>query len=237
MRKRAVILAGGKGTRLLPYTVSLPKPLVPVGDLPIVEIVIRQLAGAGFEAITLAVNHQADLIRAYFGDGAKWGVRIDYSLERTPLGTMGPLRLIDDLPDDFLVMNGDVLTDLDFAALLDRHVREGALYTIAAAHREQVIDFGVLEVDDADRLVGFTEKPRIPYLVSMGVYCASKRMLRWIPEGSAYGFDQLMLALIAAGERVTVRPHRGFWLDIGRPTDYQFAVDRWEEMRPRLLPA
>jgi NDP-sugar pyrophosphorylase family protein len=126
-----VILAGGKGTRLLPYTVSLPKPLVPIGDLPIVEIVIRQLAAAGFDSITLAVNHQADLIRAYFGDGAKWRVHIDYSLETMPLGTMGPLRIIDDLPDNFLVMNGDVLTDLDFAGLLERHSRERA-FTIGA---------------------------------------------------------------------------------------------------------
>ena len=237
MNKRAVILAGGKGTRLLPYTVSLPKPLVPIGDLPIVEIVIRQLAAAGFDSITLAVNHQADLIRAYFGDGAKWRVHIDYSLETMPLGTMGPLRIIDDLPENFLVMNGDVLTDLDFAGLLERHSRERALFTIGASRREQVIDFGVLDVDGANRLTGFVEKPRVPYLVSMGVYCLSKPVLQWIPEGRAYGFDQLMLALIAAGERVSVQPYDGFWLDIGRPTDYEAAVDRWDAMRGRLLPA
>jgi NDP-sugar pyrophosphorylase family protein len=236
MDNRAVILAGGKGTRLLPYTVTLPKPLVPIGDLPIMEIVIRQLASGGFGRITLAVNHQAELIRAYFGDGAKWGVRIDYSLETMPLGTMGPLRNIPDLPDDFLVMNGDVLTDLDFGALLDQHVRDRALFTIAAARREQPIDFGVLEVDDSDRLTGFHEKPRIPYLVSMGVYCVSARVTPWIPAGTPYGFDQLMLALVAAGEHVKVRPYDGFWLDIGRPADYQAAVDAWDELRLRLLP-
>ena len=164
-------------------------------------------------------------------------MHIDYSLETMPLGTMGPLRIIDDLPDNFLVMNGDVLTDLDFAGLLERHSRERALFTIGAFRREQVIDFGVLDVDGANRLAGFVEKPRVPYLVSMGVYCLSKPVLQWIPEGRAYGFDQLMLALIAAGERVSVQPYDGFWLDIGRPTDYEAAVDRWDAMRGRLLPA
>src|SRR5207247_1061272 len=122
MSKRAVILAGGKGTRLRPYTVVLPKPLMPIGDYPILEVVVRQLAGSGFDRITMAVNHQAELIKAFFGDGSKWGISIDYSLEDKPLGTMGPLRLIDDLPNDFLVMNGDILTDLDFAAFFGRHV-------------------------------------------------------------------------------------------------------------------
>ncbi len=238
MEKRAVILAGGRGTRLLPYTVTLPKPLVPVGDWPVMEIVIRQLARAGFARITLAVNHQAELIRAYFGDGAKWSVAIDYSLETTPLGTMGPLRLIRDLPQHFLVMNGDILTDLDFASLLEAHRSdEGRLFTIAAANREQTIDFGVLDVDGTNVLTGFHEKPKIPYLVSMGVYCVARDVLAWVPDGRAFGFDQLMLALLADGRKVQVAPYAGFWLDIGRPSDYQFAVEQWDELRPRLLPA
>jgi NDP-sugar pyrophosphorylase family protein len=237
MDKRAVILAGGKGTRLLPYTVTLPKPLVPIGDWPIMEIVIRQLARAGFRRITLAVNHQAELIRAFFGDGSKWDVAIDYSLETTPLGTMGPLRLIRDLPAHFLVMNGDILTDLDFASLFESHRRDdGRLFTISAANREQTIDFGVLEVDRENVLTGFHEKPRTPYLVSMGVYCVARDVLAWVPEGRAFGFDQLMLELLAQKRKVQVEPYQGFWLDIGRPSDYELAVEQWDSLRRKLLP-
>jgi len=233
---RAVILAGGRGTRLRPYTVALPKPLVPIGDLPILEIVARQLARAGFKRITLAVNHQADIIRAYCGDGSKWGLHIDYSLEPIALGTMGPLKLIPDLPEDFLVMNGDILTDVNFAAMLKRHHTEGALFSISAAQREQQIDFGVLEVDNKDLLSGFREKPTTRFLVSMGIYCVNLRALDWIPDAQPFGFDQLMLALIDARERVCVRQHNGYWLDIGRPDDYQRAVDEWPSLAPRLLP-
>jgi hypothetical protein len=138
---RAVILAGGRGTRLRPYTVSLPKPLMPIVDHPILEIIIRQLARAGFEHVTLTVNYQAEIFRAYFGDGSKWRIRIDYSLETQPLSTMGPLRLIPDLPNDFLVMNGDVLTDLDFRAFLSEHTQGRRLFSISAAAREQRIDY------------------------------------------------------------------------------------------------
>lgn len=231
--RRAVILAGGRGTRLWPYTATLPKPLVPVGDLPILEIVVRQLKDAGFGRVTLAVNHQADIIRAYFGDGSRWGLPIDYSLETAPLGTMGPLRLIADLPDDFLVMNGDVLTDLDFAAFLDGHRNDGELFTISSAHRRQSIDYGVLRPTADGVLAGFQEKPSIPYDVSMGVYALRRDVLEWIPDGRAFGFDDLVLTLLAAGRKIKVRPHPGYWLDIGRPDDYQRAI---EDFRSGAVP-
>src|SRR4051812_9849852 len=166
---RAVILAGGRGTRLRPFTVSLPKPLMPIVDEPILEIIIRQLAVQGFDHITLAVNHQAELLKAFFGNGSRWNVEIDYSLELEPLGTMGPLRLISDLPEHFLVMNGDILSDIDFGALLARHSLENRLMTVAASARQQAIDFGVLEVENG-YIKGFHEKPSIPYNVSMGIY-------------------------------------------------------------------
>ena len=143
MSRRAVILAGGRGTRLRPYTVVLPKPLMPIGEYPILEVVIRQLARAGFDHVTLAVNHQAEIIRAFCGDGSKWDMRIDYSLEREPLGTMGPLRLIDDLPEHFLVMNGDVLTDLDFQHFHDEHAARDDLFTISSYRRDHLVDYGV----------------------------------------------------------------------------------------------
>src|SRR4029450_13023506 len=166
---RAVILAGGRGTRLRPYTVSLPKPLMPIVDHPILEIIIRQLARAGFEHVTLTVNYQAEIFRAYFGDGSKWRIRIDYSLETQPLGTMGPLRLIPDLPNDFLVMNGDILTDLDFRVFLSEHTQGRRLFSISAAAREQRIDYGVLNVGRDGLLSAFQEKPITAYLVSMGI--------------------------------------------------------------------
>ena len=152
MSRRAVILAGGTGTRLRPYTVVLPKPLMPIGEFPILEVIVRQLARCGFDRITMAVNHQAELIKAFFQDGGKWGLRIDYSLEDRPLGTMGPLRLIGDLPRDFLVMNGDILTDLDFGKLHDDHAASDSVFTISSSCREEIIDFGVLETDGAGRL-------------------------------------------------------------------------------------
>jgi NDP-sugar pyrophosphorylase family protein len=207
---------------------------MPIGDMPILEVIIKQLARHGITRIVLAVNHQAALLRAFFGSGERFGVDISYALETKPLGTMGPLRAMDALPENFIVMNGDVLCDLDFGAFVDRHERDSRLFTIAASQREQLIDYGVLECNDAGRLTGFSEKPRSTYLVSTGVYCVSRRVLEWIPDDQAFGFDELMLALIGAGQEVHVEPHRGYWLDIGRPDDYHRAVEEWPQLRASL---
>jgi NDP-sugar pyrophosphorylase family protein len=229
MSKRAVILAGGKGTRLKPYTISLPKPLVPVGDMPILEIIIRQLAKNGFDHITITVNHMADIIRAFCGDGSKWNVKVDYSLEDKPLSTMGPLKLINDLPENFLVMNGDVLTDIDFEAFYNNHVINENVFTVSAYSRDQKVDYGVLEVGEDNKLVNFVEKPTTRYNVSMGVYMANKKILDYIPENQLYGFDHLMLDLIKFKNPATVKVHSGYWLDIGRPDDYEKACNDFEE--------
>lgn len=219
----AVILAGGKGTRLRPFTVTLPKPLVPIGETPIIEITIRKLAEAGFDVATLAINHMGDLIRAYFGGGERFGIELRYSLEREPLGTFGPLRLLGDLPEHFLVMNADIITDLHLGDFLDRHIASGASFTIAGTKREQVLDFGVLGVE-AGRLTGFSEKPTVTHTVSMGIYGVSRRALPFIPDQGPFGFDQLMHAMLAAKQRVDVYQHGGYWLDIGRPEDYEKAI-------------
>ncbi|HVJ39330.1 MAG TPA: sugar phosphate nucleotidyltransferase [Stenotrophomonas sp.] len=232
--KRAVVLAGGKGTRLRPYTIALPKPLMPIGEYPILEVIIRQLRKEGFEHITLAVNHQADLFRAFFGDGSKWGLKIDYSLESKALSTMGPLKLIEDLPEDFLVMNGDILTDIAYGQFLADHIAGQRLFTISASARNQRIDYGVLKTNAEGLLVGFEEKPSIPFLVSMGVYALSRRVLDAIPVDQAYGFDDLVLGYLADGKGVNAVPHHGYWLDIGRPDDYERAIDDWPELSRKL---
>jgi len=231
---RAVILAGGKGTRLRPYTVALPKPLMPVGDCPILEVIIRQLQKFGFTRITLAVNHQADLFRAFFGDGSKWGIEIDYSLETKALSTMGPLKLIPDLPEHFLVMNGDILSDVPYGDFLDAHAAADRLFTISASRREQRVDYGVLRVDEARDLCGFEEKPVIPFLVSMGIYAVSRRVLDAIPANTLFGFDHLVLGYLRDGKKVHTVTHDGYWLDIGRPDDYERAVDDWPMLADRF---
>lgn len=229
MFKRAVILAGGKGTRLKPYTISLPKPLVPIGEMPILEIIIRKLTKSGFDHITITINHMADIIRAFCGDGSKWETYIDYSMEDKPLSTMGPLKLIKDLPEDFLVMNGDVLTDLDFGVFYNEHVASHNIFTVSAYSRDQKVDYGVLEVGVDNKLVNFVEKPTTRYNVSMGVYMANRRILDYIPENQLYGFDHLMLDLIKFRSPATVKVHSGYWLDIGRPDDYEKACNDYEE--------
>ena len=234
--RRAIILAGGRGTRLHPFSIALPKPLVPIGDQPILEIVIRQLIAHGFSHVTLAVNHLAEIIRAYFGDGERWNIKIDYSMENKPLSTIAPLRLISDLPDNFLVMNSDVLTDLAFDGFLDEHARSKQIFTISAAAREQTIDYGVLQIGADGYLTGFEEKPKIPYCASMGVYCVNKKVLDFIPEDQSFGFDQLMLKMIANRQPVRIVLHKGYWLDIGRPDDYQKALDDWPTLRAKLAP-
>lgn len=229
MGKRAVLLAGGKGTRLKPYTLTMPKPLVPICEYPIIEIIIRQLVKSGFDHITITVNHMADMIRAFCGDGSKWGIKIDYSLETKPLSTMGPLKLIKDLPEDFLVMNGDVMTDLNFAEIYDEHVKQKNIFTISAYERDHKVDYGVLIPGKDSKLVDFQEKPTLHYHVSMGVYMMNHKCLDVIPEDTFYGFDHLMMDLIKLNTPATVRPFKGYWMDIGRPDDYEHAIKDFEE--------
>jgi NDP-sugar pyrophosphorylase family protein len=236
MVRTAVILAGGRGSRLAPYTTVIPKPLLPVGERAILEIVLRQLGAAGVQEVVMAVGHLAHLFEALIGDGTRFGLRIRYHVEQTPLGTAGPLAQLEGgLDETFLMMNGDVLTDLDFARLYDEHVASGAIFTVSSSGREEIIDYGVLETDANARLTGFREKPRSHYEVSMGVYMLNARVLDYIPPDRLYGFDHLMLDLIAANEPVIVRRFAGYWLDIGRPDDYARAIDEFDTMRDRFL--
>jgi NDP-mannose synthase len=238
--KRAVILAGGEGIRLRPYTTVLPKPLMPIGDRPVLDIVVRQLTSHGFERITIATGYLAELIEAFFRDGQGYGIPIDYFREREPLGTVGALALIDRLmDDDVLVMNGDVLTDIDYGGLLERHRASDAAATIATKLRHVEISLGVLKFsDDSDptRLTGYDEKPAIDFTASMGVYCFAPRALSHIQPGERLDFPDLVLRLIAAGEIVRAWPSDDYWLDIGRHDDYEQAQDEFESVRDRLIP-
>ena len=232
--KRAIILAGGKGSRLRPYTVVLPKPLMPIGDYPILELVVRQLIKNNFNHITMCVNHQADLIKTFFGDGDRWGIKIDYSNEYEPLGTMGPLKQISDLPNDFLVMNGDILTNLNFESFHNDHVRDNEIYTISSYKRSQKVDYGVLGCSKDNYLESFEEKPTNDFKVSMGIYMLNKKVLDFIPSGF-YGFDSLMYKLIKSKNKVKVKEFNGYWLDIGRPDDYIKAIEDFESMKNMFL--
>jgi NDP-sugar pyrophosphorylase family protein len=234
---RAVILAGGKGTRLAPYTTALPKPLMPIGDMPILEVVIRQLARHGFDDLTLAVGHLAELLMAYCGNGDKFNVKLGYSREDQPLGTAGPIALVPGLTGTFLVMNGDLLTTLDYTEMLKCHRERGALATIACYHRDVKIDLGVIEMDSENWLTDYIEKPTYHYAVSMGIYLFEPAILHYIPRGQRLDLPELVLQLTRAGQKVNVFNFDGYWLDIGRPDDYEAAVDQFARHRNEFLPA
>ncbi|MGQ9921340.1 MAG: sugar phosphate nucleotidyltransferase [Desulfobacca sp.] len=236
---RAVILAGGKGVRLAPLTQVIPKPLVPLGGKPILEIVLRQLKDQGFRHVTLAVGYMAELIQAYFGDGRKLGLHLDYSFEEYPLGTAGPLARIDGLDETFLVMNADLLTDLNYQDLIAYHRRHGAIATVSAYERQIQIDLGVIIKDGDTRIRDYVEKPSHSYLVSMGIYVFEPEILTYLrppqqaPDPSRPGyldFPDLVQRLLRQGQTVNFYPFNGYWLDIGRHEDYAKAHEDFETL-------
>ena len=233
---RAIILAGGKGTRLKPYTTLIPKPLVPIGnEMSILEIIIRQLTKYGFDHITITVNYLSNLIMAFIGDGSKWNVKIDYSFEEIPLSTIGPLTLIKDLPEDFLVMNGDVLCNLNLGEFYKFHIENDNEVTVSTFKRDSKIDFGVLKYDESNSIYEFIEKPVYYFDVSMGVYCIKRSVIEEIPKGVRYGFDDLMIDGIKNAKKYKVKLFDGFWLDIGRPEDYDFCNENYIEIKQKLM--
>jgi NDP-mannose synthase len=233
---RAVILAGGKGVRLAPLTEVIPKPLVPIGGMPILEIVIRQLQRHNFQRVTLAVGYMADLLKAYFQDGGKWGVYIDYSYESKPLGTAGPLSQIEGLnKETFLMMNADVLTNINYAELVSYHKANGAIATVSAYERQVTIDLGVIIQDGKCRIKDYVEKPVSTYLVSMGVYVFEPRIISYIQDNTYLDFPDLVKNLLQAGETVNFYPFSGYWLDIGRHEDYARAAEEFDQLRDQFL--
>lgn len=234
---QAIILAGGQGRRLQPYTAVLPKPLMPIGDVPILEVVVRQLKRAGFVDITMAVGYLAELLMAYFGDGEKLGVTIRYSREEQPLGTAGPLGLIERPSEPFLVMNGDLLTTLDYRALWIHHRERGAIATLATFRRDVKIDLGVIESDAGGFVTGYIEKPTYHYSVSTGIYVFQPDVLDYVPTGIRLDLPDLVRTLLAVGCQVATYPFEGIWLDIGRWDDYERATQEFDLHKAEFMPA
>ncbi|MBI4569422.1 MAG: NTP transferase domain-containing protein [Planctomycetes bacterium] len=232
----AVILAGGRGRRLLPYTQVIPKPLMPVGEMPILELLLRQLRAAGVRECALAVGYQAALLEAYVGDGARFGLRVRYSREEQPLGTAGPIALVPDLPDRFFVMNGDLLCDVNFAAMWRAHAESGAAATIGCTTRRQRLELGVLRVSPDGRLTGYDEKPTLDYTVSMGVYVFNRAMVALLPRGAPRDLPALALDALARGLSVRTFRHDGHWLDIGNHADYEEANRLFAQHPSLFLP-
>ncbi len=232
---RAVILAGGRGTRLGAFTAVLPKPLVPLGDIPVLEVLLRRLSRFGVVRATLAVNHLASLIQAYFGDGRKFGIAVDYVAEDRPLETAGPLAGVDGFDRALFVVNGDLLTDLDFAALAAAHRDRSSIATIALYRREIKLDFGIVALDADQHVADYIEKPTYDHFISMGAYVMEPAVLRYIAARKRFDLPDLVRTLIAAGERVAAYVHRGYWLDVGRPEDYSQAQEDFPAMRASLL--
>ena len=233
---RAIILAGGKGTRLRPFTTLIPKPLVPLGGkYAILELVIMQLAGNGFSQITLAVNHLSNLVMSYFGDGSRWGVDINYSTEEGELSTIGPLTLIKDLPENFLVMNGDILCDINYQEFLSQHTLRGSEVSVCVTNRSNKLDYGALEFNTNKQLIGFVEKPEFNFSVSMGIYCLNRSIIKSLAVGKKFGFDDLMYLCIKNKSNLFINEFDGVWLDIGRPDDYDYANDNFEDIFKNLF--
>ncbi|MCA9441938.1 MAG: nucleotidyltransferase family protein [Candidatus Omnitrophica bacterium] len=222
--KQAVILAGGKGSRLAPFNTVLPKPLMPLGDYSILEIVLRQLDRAGFAEAVIATGHLSEIIQAFCASlEERLQIKIRIHREKEPQGTIGPLREIPDLAEDFLLMNGDILTTLDFPEILDLRRREKTLAALAIGERDHTIDFGILRLDPDGAVAEYREKPTLKDWVSLGVYALSKEVLQWIPKEGRFDFPDLVHLLLEGNRRIATYPFDGYWKDIGRLEDYEAA--------------
>jgi NDP-sugar pyrophosphorylase family protein len=231
---RAVILAGGKGARLLPFTKVFPKPLVPLGERPILDTILRQLKHFGFTRITLAVGHMAELIQTYVRNGERYGIEIDYAIEEEPLGTVGPLAQINDLDQSFLVMNGDLITDLDYRDLIAFHKQQGAIATIGTYPKNFKIDLGIVQNDSSYSVVDYIEKPTHTFKVSMGIYVFEAHVLHYIESGKYLDFPELVKRLLVHKQKVVGYPFEGYWLDIGNHSDYEKALEEYESIKGML---
>lgn len=232
---KAVIQAGGKGTRLRPYTLVLPKPMMPIGDTPVIEMTLKWLRRNGVTDAYVTTGYLGHLLKIFCADGSQWSLNIEYSEEKEPMGTVGALNLLKDkLDSTFLVLNGDLVTDLDLYAFQAFHRAHGGMLSIGVTSKTVKVDLGVLEADNSV-VTGFQEKPSINYTVSMGIYCMEPEILKLIPDGVPFGFDDLMHVMLGKGLPVHVFQHDGMWMDIGRPEDFEKAQQVVEENEAQIL--
>lgn len=234
--RRVIIQAGGKGARLHPYTTVIPKPLMPVDEKPILEIVIRQLIHYNFKRITITTGHLFHLIHAFFGDGSRWGAEITYQTEDKSLGTIGPIRRVKDLKEPFLVMNGDLLTDINYHHFYDSHLHSDAELSVACYLKKIPISLGVIHHDEDGRIASFQEKPTIQFPVSMGIYVVNPSLIELIPGEDNFGFDQFIDKILSRQRKAIVYRYNGLWLDIGRHEDYETATKLFLENRSSFFP-
>lgn len=232
---QAVIMAGGRGRRLRPFTTVFPKPLMPIGDVPILDLVIRQLRHFGVSEITVTVGYLAELMLAYLGDGSQYGMKLHFVRETEPLGTIGPLALLENHGEPILVVNGDVLTTIDYEDLVRHHRQSGAAATLATFRRPLTLDKGIVTVDGGGRVTSFVEKPTYHNVVVMGVYVLEASVLRFITRGVRLDAPELMQRLLETGTHVQSYPFSGYWLDIGQPADYETAIAEFDQRRAALL--
>jgi len=232
---QAIILAGGKGTRLKPFTNVIPKPLVPLGNKPILEIILLQLKHYGVTEVVIAVNHLAHLIKAFFGNGKSLGLDIRYSLEDKPLGTAGPLKIIGGLQNNFLVMNGDLLTTIDYSNIYKNHIDNGSDITIGTYSKKLKVDLGVIE-SKGDMFISYNEKPELNYQVSMGLYVMNRNVIRHIPENKKFDMPDLVVKAHKLNDNVSCHKGDYEWLDIGRLEDYETANKLFEKNRSYYIP-
>ncbi len=232
----AIILAGGEGTRLKPYTMIIPKPLLPIGDMPILEVILQQLADAGVSRVVITLRHMMHLFAPIIGDGSRWGLQVEYCFEDEPLGTAGSIRMVKDLDEDFLVMNGDLLTTLDYSELFQTHLSGKAWGTIALHKREVKIDYGIVKTTEDGLLSEYIEKPTHYDYVSMGIYVLSRNCLEFIPESGKFDMPQLMMTMQRAGKTIVCYKTNCYWQDIGRFDDYQKASEDFLSDSSRFIP-
>jgi NDP-sugar pyrophosphorylase family protein len=230
-----VILAGGLGTRLKPYTTIIPKPLMPVGEYSILEVILRQLKSYGVTKVTLSVGYLSEIIMAYCGDGKRFGLKINYILEDKPLGTGGVIGLMQEVEEPFLLMNGDLLTSIDYSALYRSHLTSNCPATLAVFQREIKTEFGVVSVDKNDQLVSYEEKPIIKQLVSTGIYVLSPEVKNHVQANQRMDMPELLNKLINGRMQVNTYTFEGYWLDIGRHDDYDVAVKEFSEKKKFFL--
>jgi NDP-mannose synthase len=228
---KAIVMAGGKGSRLHPYSAVLPKPLMPLGNMPVLELLLHQLGRAGVDEAYLAVNHLRHLIEAFFGDGSRVGIKLHYSVEDKPLGTAGPIAaVLDRLGGEFIMTNGDLLTTMDIDAMIRFHREQQTDATVGVYPRELKIDFGLVEVDGDMRMTAYREKPSYSHLVSMGIYVLNAGPIRDLIEPDTYlDMPDLLQRLMTAGGNVRCFTSDCFWLDIGRPDDFARAQELYEK--------